>query len=619
MPQKHSWKALEDMLSEYAQIVEERRELTTITGDEQSGKKKKLSYRTHRWIKRFRTADHIPFCSECNRSDPENIDIELSTLLAISEFGLTRSRVRDIEDAIDNFSPIISERLTLAKALRLNGSAVLKGLVQVSQVDEPFQERRLNLSARLRMILLSEERDAFKVSLKSRTDIEAFLRELTATGHDRAQEVHGGSFFRSENKIEYYTYKFDRLLEQATCAILSEPGTGLNDLIAPFSEDKAQTALLLLLSAKAYGLYPPDSEHFLGKNLIGSISDSMRSYSYNLNLLRVGGDLFTCDFIRISTADSELISDTATGRETAIYELTPKACERLLGNDYSRTAERVPTGMIKPRVSLNDLVISNDTRAAVEMALAQVENESLIFDDWGLSKSIPYGQGVTILFSGPPGTGKTATAEAIATALGKNLCVVDYSKLLNCMVGATEKHVVEVFQRAKDTGSVLFFDEADSMLSSREDSVRRYEVSETNVLLQSIEAFDGVCIFSTNRLENLDSALDRRISIKVPFKRPSEKSRKLLWEKMIPHEMPIDEDVDFTELAKSPLSGGQIKNIILNAARIAVRYYSKRAVSMAAFRQALEMETQGSWSHTILSERIGFKPDRRNESNTEEK
>ena len=226
-------------------------------------------------------------------------------------------------------------------------------------------------------------------------------------------------------------------------------------------------------------------------------------------------------------------------------------------------------------------------------------------DDWGLGELIPYGRGPVLLFSGPPGTGKTATAEALAHELGKTILVADYSRIQNCFVGQTEKNIVRAFREAKDQEAVLFWDEADAMFYDRDSAHRNWEVRDVNVLLQELERFEGVCILATNRKITLDKALQRRITLKVEFHRPNAHQRRQIWEKFMPQKLPLAQDLDLEELSSLDLAGGEIKNVVLNAARIALQRDECGPVTMADFRDALSMEERGGWSEQNRSP-IGF-------------
>ena len=201
--------------------------------------------------------------------------------------------------------------------------------------------------------------------------------------------------------------------------------------------------------------------------------------------------------------------------------------------------------------------------------------------------------------------GKTASAEAFAFELGKSIIAISYAEIQNCFVGETEKNIVKAFRGASDTDAVLFWDEADSMFYDRDSAYRNWEVRDVNVLLTELERFEGVCILSTNRKITLDRALERRIAIKVEFEPPDQKLRRKIWNRLIPKKMPLAEDVDLEELSLAELTGGEIKNVVLNAARAALCRSPEARVAMADFRKAIEMESHGKWAEDGRA-RIGF-------------
>jgi SpoVK/Ycf46/Vps4 family AAA+-type ATPase len=255
-------------------------------------------------------------------------------------------------------------------------------------------------------------------------------------------------------------------------------------------------------------------------------------------------------------------------------------------------------------MTLDQLVLYEDVIQAIQLAEAQFRYATVMMKDWGLGRAVPYGSGVTILFWGPPGVGKTAAAEALAHKLGKRIIVANYAEIQNCWVGQTEKNVVRIFRDAREADAVLLWDEADAMFYDRDNALRSWEVRDVNVLLQEIEKFGGVCILSTNRELGLDKALERRIAIKIEFKKPDREMRRQIWEKMVPGELPLASDVDFDKLADAELTGGEIKNVLLNAARLALCRGKKSRVTMADFQRAIEMESAGKW--TGSTKVVGF-------------
>ncbi|MEP6508445.1 MAG: ATP-binding protein, partial [Gemmatimonadales bacterium] len=185
------------------------------------------------------------------------------------------------------------------------------------------------------------------------------------------------------------------------------------------------------------------------------------------------------------------------------------------------------------------------------------------------------GLGLAFNFAGPPGTGKTICAEAIATALGKKLLSVRYAEMESMWAGETPKNVAAVFRLAAEQDAVLFFDEADSIASRRStgstQGYQRESNTVVNVLLKELESFNGVVIFATNLAVNFDPAFERRIRTHVRFEMPGVEEREKIWTVQIhPTKTPLASDVNFRELAERyEVSGGDIKNAVLKAATMA--------------------------------------------------
>ena len=179
-----------------------------------------------------------------------------------------------------------------------------------------------------------------------------------------------------------------------------------------------------------------------------------------------------------------------------------------------------------------------------------------MFTRWGLGERHPTGVALAFNFAGPSGTGKTICAEAIAHALGRRLLIVRYAEVESMWMGETSKNVAAVFRLARDQNAVLFFDEADAIASRRSSSRSMHGVQrETNtvvsVLLQELEAFDGVVIFATNMAANFDPAFERRIRTHVLFEMPGVVEREQIWRvQMHPTRTPLAADVDFQALAR---------------------------------------------------------------------
>src|SRR5919106_1539527 len=230
---------------------------------------------------------------------------------------------------------------------------------------------------------------------------------------------------------------------------------------------------------------------------------------------------------------------------------------------------------VAPERTLADVVLPPQTRRTLEQALAQVRNHSLIFSRWGLGERHASGRGLAFNFAGPPGTGKTICAEAIAHALGMKLLVVEYAEAESMWLGETPKNIVGAFRAAVEKNAVLFFDEADAIATRRSAgaaSARDREMNLTiNVLLRELEAFNGIVIFATNLAANFDPAFERRIRTHVLFEMPGVEERERIWQLQIhPKKTPLTADVDFRRLAEQyVVSGGDIKNAVIKAAAAA--------------------------------------------------
>lgn len=227
---------------------------------------------------------------------------------------------------------------------------------------------------------------------------------------------------------------------------------------------------------------------------------------------------------------------------------------------------------VTPERTLSDVILPPQTRRTLDEALAQVRNHHLIFGRWGLGERHASGLGLAFNFAGPPGTGKTICAEAMAHALGMKLLIVDYAEVESMWAGETPKNVVAAFRSAVEQNAVLFFDEADAIASRRSMGAslpyQRESNLTVNVLLRELESFNGIVIFATNLAANFDPAFERRIRTHVRFEMPGIDEREKIWKVQIhPKKTPLASDVDFRALAdKYAMSGGDIKNAVIKAA-----------------------------------------------------
>ncbi|MBD2867596.1 AAA family ATPase [Paenibacillus arenilitoris] len=239
-----------------------------------------------------------------------------------------------------------------------------------------------------------------------------------------------------------------------------------------------------------------------------------------------------------------------------------------------------------------DLVLPDEPLELLKDACSRHKHNETVLHRWGFGRKLPYGRGLSMLFAGPPGTGKTMAAEVVAGELGLELYRIDLSRVVSKYIGETEKNLRELFAEAENSGAVLFFDEGDSLFGKRteiKDSNDRFANMEAAYLLQRIETFDGVSILATNLLQNMDEAFLRRMQVVVKFPFPDAAQRELIFRSLLPKEAPLDEDLDLAFLAaRIDASGGHIKNIVLSAAYMAAS--EQAAIGMRHMIRAARQE-----------------------------
>lgn len=265
---------------------------------------------------------------------------------------------------------------------------------------------------------------------------------------------------------------------------------------------------------------------------------------------------------------------------------------------------------IEPKFVFDDLIINPATRSAMLDALTVFAKRELIFNEWGLGATHKQQNKAGINLYGSPGTGKTMAAHAIASHLGRNLLIVDYSQIESKYVGETSKNLVAMFDYAKKEKCVIFFDEADALLSKRVTNMSSstdVSVNQTrSVLLILISDYDDIILYATNFVSNFDPAFMRRISSHVKFELPDEENRAKLWRKYIPETMP--NDVDIPKLAKdySGVSGSDISNAVLSAALRAARN-DEPLVRHSYFAESVEMSLKSKEDNSgvvVVSKRV---------------
>ncbi len=230
---------------------------------------------------------------------------------------------------------------------------------------------------------------------------------------------------------------------------------------------------------------------------------------------------------------------------------------------------------VKRLARWEQVALPDDIIDSIREFVGRVNHRRTVYEHWGFDAKMTSSRGLTALFHGPPGTGKSMVAGLIARELKLDLYRVDLARITSKWIGETEKNLAQIFDAAEDGQVVILFDEADSLFAKRTEvksSVDRYANLEVNYLLQRFDTFDGVAILTTNLAGSLDTAFKRRLSLRLAFPFPDEEMRVRLWAAHIPSEVPTVGDFDFEDLAsRFPLSGGYIRNSALRAAFLAAQ------------------------------------------------
>jgi hypothetical protein len=226
---------------------------------------------------------------------------------------------------------------------------------------------------------------------------------------------------------------------------------------------------------------------------------------------------------------------------------------------------------LDPVAGWEDLVVPEPQRRILHDIVVQVRQRTRVYETWGFGRRSSQGLGISVLFAGSSGTGKTLAAEVLARQLALDVYRIDLSQVVSKYIGETEKNLHRVFEAAEEGGAVLLFDEADALFGKRsevKDSHDRYANIEVSYLLQRMEAYRGLAILTTNLKSALDPAFLRRIRFVVEFPYPDDLQRAEIWRRMFPGEAPVG-DLDWAKLARLNVAGGNIRNIALLGAFLA--------------------------------------------------
>jgi hypothetical protein len=248
------------------------------------------------------------------------------------------------------------------------------------------------------------------------------------------------------------------------------------------------------------------------------------------------------------------------------FESLWQACRETAPSRLEALAQR-----IEPTAAWDDLVLADAALDTLRQIAMHVRHRLEVHDGWGFARKSARGLGISALFAGESGTGKTMAAEVLARELELDLYRIDLSAVVSKYIGETEKNLKQVFDAAEESGSVLLFDEADALFGKRsevKDSHDRYANIEVSYLLQRMETYRGLAILTTNLKAALDHAFRRRLRFIVEFPFPDLQEREAIWRRIFPVETPLD-GIDYASLARLNAPGGVIRNIALNAAFLA--------------------------------------------------
>lgn len=286
----------------------------------------------------------------------------------------------------------------------------------------------------------------------------------------------------------------------------------------------------------------------------------------NINILAEQFD-FETDMVEKSIAAVSIENRMRDGKNSSLkVEDLWKASREQSRNDLEGLAQR-----LRPCFGWEDIVLPQKILEQLYDIASQVENRAVVYEKWGYGVRLNRGRGISALFSGVSGTGKTMAAEILAGHLNLDLYRIDLSAVVSKYIGETEKNLRKVFDAAEQSGAILFFDEADALFGKRtevKDSHDRYANIEINYLLQRMEDYRGLAILATNMKSLLDQSFLRRLRFHVEFPFPDSNYRELIWKKSFPPQTEIG-DLDYNFLRKLEIPGGNIKNISLNAAFLA--------------------------------------------------
>lgn len=397
--------------------------------------------------------------------------------------------------------------------------------------------------------------------------------------------------------------RFDRSLYRIGADALPVQAGEIENLARLWQREAALLPLTLYIDAQSESM-SPDSLAALDRFVTRAIrSDSFLFIGSREPLARSGFHSQAFDIARPTAQEQDkewrgalahLAEDqrnAAAGKLSGQFSLNSSDIRRLIADTPGEPRETLPERLwdqcrdrsrprldtlaqrIDPRATWDDLVVTEETQRLLHDIVAQVACRGTVYREWQFALRRDRGLGITALFTGDSGTGKTMAAEVIANDLRLSLYRIDLSQVVSKYIGETEKNLQRVFDLMEGGGSILFFDEADALFGKRsevKDSHDRYANIEINYLLQRMETYTGLAILATNMKSALDQAFIRRLRFIVPFSFPNPTERRVLWQKVFPEALPT-EGLDYVRLSRLNLTGAGIYSVALNAAFLAAR------------------------------------------------
>jgi hypothetical protein len=570
---------------------------------------------TDLWHRRLGVSD-THFARRCADENLAPVEREILAALLSEHLGLI-PEFRRVGNLLDFLTlPGVRNKLKAARTLADQGSLVQKNLVVFEDPENDLANRRVSADPGLvEAVLNGGGFSAVGLAAQTEEDLldhlYGYMRLMVhrvevirslGSGYGRRRDL-----LRVRHRVAQFLQDLQQTLDLHPSWKLAEIRNSVFCIPRGAVRDDEGWQIFLVLLGKEAGLLDADDRLFTGEGLACPIADS------EVQIQRMVGWVghHACerwDWLRPCGGNGFVLDDSAEALGRAEYELTDDMVDAV---GLPRQARRRWTKTEEVReavVSFEQLVFPADVLESLDLLVAQAKRGQVLFEEWQLKETLRYGRGMTGLLWGPPGVGKTAAAEAVANAIRRPIMIVNYAEVQNCYVGNTEKNIARAFRTAERQGAVLFWDECDAMLYNRDAATHTWERRAVNVVLQELERFEGVCLLATNRPILLDEALERRITLKIEVRRPGKAQRRAILAKLIPAALPLADDADLDALSEPNLTGGQLKNVILNASRLALLHTDGRGpVLQAHFLQAIEAELKGRL-HGGTRRPIGFAP-----------